>query len=61
MVGAVIALLNDGEGAAIGLVVSALILVLGTLTSDSDKSHCRPRHLHLARSLSETAISWVIR
>jgi hypothetical protein len=37
-VGAVIALINDSEGAVIGLVVSTLILVFGLLTSDTDTS-----------------------
>ncbi len=38
LVGAVIALIVGGEGAAIGLVVSALILVLGFLSPDADVS-----------------------
>jgi hypothetical protein len=37
-IGAVIALITGAEGAAIGLVVSALILILGFLTPDTDTS-----------------------
>lgn len=35
LLGAIIALINGGDGAVIGLVVSALILLLGTLSTDA--------------------------
>jgi hypothetical protein len=40
-VGAVIALVRSQEGAPIGLVLSALILVLGFLATDTDTSRLR--------------------
>jgi hypothetical protein len=38
VVGAIIAMIKNMDGAAIGLTVSALILLLGFLTSDNDVS-----------------------